>query len=445
MTAHGDSLASASRPATQALSLPTDAPPVARSERRAARINKLLTVACAVFAASVPLDAIPIAGSLGVARVFGIALAAAALTQPGLAFRRPPAAFWWFAVYTLIALVSSVPHLDFYGDAVQRRMGSLVQTLLLFWIVSNLMRDEQLAGRMLASTALMGGLIALLMGLGVFQSSVHTARGVRMSFASTNPNFIGGVLTLSLLSLVGLTLAGRFRGRLWRWTTIALTLPMAGAIISTGSRGSLAGLFGGMAVLVLLGERLTRRLRNLLLLSVAGLVAYYTVYVTSISQVRWGEAIEQRSVSGREQIFPELVAMFRERPLQGWGFEAHRRELGRRVPQLTTGALDAHNLYLHVLTEVGLLGSIPFWVALWLCVKSGIAALRTPHRALPLVLLSAMLITNLATTGIVSKPLWFVLACAAGAGAGVPRRRRRPAVVNVDAIVPARSAPESAG
>ncbi len=406
----------------------TSEPQPAVAARRVARPHRILRLALILFAASVPLDAVPLVGSLGVARLFGLVLGVAALTQPTLAFRRPTAAFWMFATYLGIALLSATPHLDVYGPAIQQRGMTLIQNLIMFWIVSNVMRDEELSGRALTVMAIVGAAISVMMALGFLQTSVQTARGLRVSFAGANPNFVGGVLSLCLLTVLGLVLTARTAGKTWRWLAPALALPILGALVRTGSRGALGGLFAGLLVLAMSGERATRRFRNVALLLAAGAASYFALYVTSITRARWGEALEERQVSGRERIYPELVTMLRDRPLQGWGFEAHRRELGRRIPQLSQGALDTHNLYLHVLTEVGIVGSIPFWIALWLCLRGGIRARTTKHGLLPLVLVTAILVSNLVTTGIISKPFWFVMAYAVASGATAVAQRRRAAL-----------------
>jgi O-antigen ligase len=329
-----------------------------------------------------------------------------------------------FALYVLIAFVGAVPYLDWYGSTIQMRGLTLAQNLIMFWILSNVLRDDDLTGRALTAMAIAGAVVAAFMALGFMQTTVETARGVRISFAGVNPNVLGGVLSLCLLALLGMMLTAQLTGRVWRWLAPAMAAPVLGAIIRTGSRGALAGLFAGLVVLAFSGERTTKRFRNVVLLIGAGAAAYFALYVTSITQLRWGEALEEREVSGRERIYPELLRMIGERPLQGWGMQNNRVELGQRVPRLVEGALDAHNLYLHVITEVGVVGSLPFWFALFLCVRSAHLARRSRHGLLPLVLVAATLVTNMVTTGILAKPLWFVLAYATAGGAVAVTERR---------------------
>lgn len=407
----------------------TGAPPAPPEEPRGARPSKVrwsARIGLLIFAASVPLDMLPIVGeTFAITRVTGIILGIAALTQPRLALRRPPRAFWWFAIYVLIVFLGGIPNLDLHAAQIGLRLMTLIQLLAMFMIVTNLMRDEAMSGQALLAFAIACTVVSALMTVGVFQTTIETARGIRLSFAGGNANQVGTTLMLGLLTLVGLGYTARLSGRAWKWLVPVLAMPVAFSIMDTGSRGAVAGLAGGLLVLVFSGEHLGKRLRNLFIFIVVGSAVYFAVYTTFISRVRWEETLEQRTGSGRERIYPALWQMFLERPIQGWGAERNRRELAVRVPKLGETALDAHNLYLHVMTEVGIFGTLPFLVGLALCLQSARRAIKTPNGLLPLVLLCAVLVANLASTWMLRKPLWFVLAYATAAGAGVAGRRRR--------------------
>jgi len=394
----------------------------------ARRAGRLAALGLYVFAASVPLDMLPVIGeTFGLTRVTGLLLAVTALTQPKVTLRRPPAPFWWFGAYVIAVFISGVPHLDAYPSEIALRVLTLTQVLVMFWIVYNLLRDDVRSARALLVFAMACGVVALLMSLGVYQTSIATARGVRLSFAGGNANQVGTTLMLGLLTLVGLGYTARLAGRWWKWVVPIFAVPVAYAVMDTGSRGAVAGLGGGLLVLAFSGEHVARRLRNLLVFTVVGAAVYFAVYTTYISRVRWEEALEHRKISGRERIYPALLGMAAERPIQGWGAEKNRRELAARVPQMEEISLDAHNLYLHVLTEVGILGSLPILVALALSLQAARRAVRTRHGLLPLVLLCSVLVASLASTWILGKPFWFFMAYAVAAGADVGRvtRRRR--------------------
>lgn len=411
---------------------PAPAAPAAAPEVRApaSRVRPLLQVACILFVATIPLEMLALVGeTFALPRLTGILLFLAALTQPRLALRRPAAPFWWFALYVMIAVFAGVPYLDLYSSSIALRLSTLVQLLVMFWIMGNILADEVLSRRALLAFTAMCMLIALFMAAGLFQTAIQTVRGIRYSFAGGNANQVGGTMTIGLLAMIGMAYTARLTGKVWRWLVPVIAVPLAFSIMDTGSRGAVAALVGGLIVLAVSGEHAARRLRNLFIFVAASVVVYVAVYTTFISRVRWEEAIITGRVSGRERIYPALLRMFAEKPIQGWGVERNRRELATRVPQIQASALDAHNLYLHVLTEVGLVGSIPFFIGIILCLRLAYRARKTVHGYLPLVLTAAMLVANMANTWILRKPLWFVLAygVAAGLAATVRRRVRAPA------------------
>ena len=108
--------------------------------------------------------------------------------------------------------------------------------------------------------------------------------------------------------------------------------------------------------------------------------------------------------------------MFVERPGLGWQPLMSGHELGRRVYHLShSGGRDAHNLFLHLLLEGGIVGALPFLVGLWLCGQSAWKARSKPLGLLPLALFCAVLASSMAHTDLRRKPFWLVLALASAA------------------------------
>jgi O-antigen ligase len=105
----------------------------------------------------------------------------------------------------------------------------------------------------------------------------------------------------------------------------------------------------------------------------------------------------------------------------GWQPVAYWEELARRVGQIWA-AKDAHNLILHLLLEVGLVGAVPFLIGLFLCARCAWTARSGSFGALPLALMLATLSANLTHTYLSRKPQWLVLAFAAAAGTSVQRK-----------------------
>ena len=91
-------------------------------------------------------------------------------------------------------------------------------------------------------------------------------------------------------------------------------------------------------------------------------------------------------------------------------------ELGRRVYGLYhPGERDAHNLFLYLFLEGGIVGTMPFLMGLWLCGQSAWKGRSKPLGLLPLALLCAVLASSMTHTDLRRKPFWLVLALASAA------------------------------
>jgi O-antigen ligase len=127
------------------------------------------------------------------------------------------------------------------------------------------------------------------------------------------------------------------------------------------------------------------------------------------------------NLAGREIIVPASLDMIFDRPLLGWQPVAYWQELGQRVGRIW-GARDAHNLLFHLLLEVGLVGTVPFLIGLWLCVVGAWRGRGGKLGNLPFALLVMTLSANLSHTYIARKPQWLILGLAVAAAASVTRR-----------------------
>jgi O-antigen ligase len=128
-------------------------------------------------------------------------------------------------------------------------------------------------------------------------------------------------------------------------------------------------------------------------------------------------------MSGRENIMPEAWNMFIQEPIMGWGPGNHIIELGSRFGRKP---LDTHNGYLWVLTETGLAGAIPYFVALWLCLRSAWRARYGPEGSLPLALLVCAFLVNMSITWHFRKVLWLILAYGVASESLLLKRWRVP-------------------
>jgi O-antigen ligase len=138
---------------------------------------------------------------------------------------------------------------------------------------------------------------------------------------------------------------------------------------------------------------------------------------------RWQTTLEKGDISGRDRLLSSATDMFLERPLFGWGPYEFQMELGRRYG-IIFGQRDAHNLFTHLLMEVGLVGAGPFMIGLWLCARGAWQARQGSFGLLPLALFVTALASNLTGTDLALKQFWLVLAITASAGAVASIRQR---------------------
>jgi O-antigen ligase len=159
----------------------------------------------------------------------------------------------------------------------------------------------------------------------------------------------------------------------------------------------------------------TKRKLGTLLLALLGIAAatYFVVNSSSAMQ-RWQETYEGQ-FDGREKIMPATLEMFIERPLVGWQPVKFAYELGRRVSLTGSEAKDAHNLFLHLLLEVGIVGTAPFLIGIWMCVQVAWQARTGSFGLLPMALLLTALAGTMTHTYLLQKWFWMALAlvCAA--------------------------------
>jgi O-antigen ligase len=119
---------------------------------------------------------------------------------------------------------------------------------------------------------------------------------------------------------------------------------------------------------------------------------------------------------------PAALTMIAERPIVGWGPVEFQHELARRLG-IRWGQKDAHNLYTHLLLEVGIVGAVPFLIGLFLCVRAAWQGRSGNLGLMPLACLMTILAANMFLTHLARKPLWLVLALALAAEPLASRRK----------------------
>jgi O-antigen ligase len=317
----------------------------------------------------------------------------------------------WFLVYIAVFLLNGLFLPEEYLGEFFIRLFTLVQSIFFLWIGSDILKDEKIARKAVIAYCVASlipaiGLVLSLPGFSV-SGDVGITRASAIGVAPTS-------LALGLVMLLGLWLSLPHKRLIATVVTTGSMLALAAAIVYTGSRSAV--LMSMIGLLLYLMPYLNRRWRvpHIIVgaIAIAGLT--YIAATTPVFSDRWREFSEGGDTSGRDMIFETAAEMISERPLFGWQPVQFEYELGQRTGARSVRA--AHNMYLHLLMEVGIIGAVPFLVGLWLCGKSAWKSRNLNLGLLPAGLFLAVLASGIGSNTIYYKTLWFVLAVAASAG-----------------------------
>jgi O-antigen ligase len=372
-----------------------------------------------LFLMSIPFETVNIGmtGRVTIAKLLGYLFFMFALLQPGKTLRRRPFALWCFGLYVLILMC----WLPFQNEDMRAlsvtRIISLVQMLALFWIVANLCRDVRLARQALLAVSLSCTVLALLQVRGI-GTTIETVgyTGERVSMLGENLNTLGAVYAIGAVILIGFAYSRTDVPVHWRWSMAGVSALIIVQLVRTGSRGAMLAMMGGLLTLALAKASIKTRIKIIVAIGAALAVGIWYSVTSELVRDRWEQTTKLGSMAEREFIFPKAWEMFLERPVAGWGPEAHYFELGYRLGKLTK---ETHNLYLWVLVETGWVGAIPHFVAIVSCVLMAWRARRTPHGITPYALCVTILIVNLSNTFHNRKLHWIILAYGVAAGTSV--------------------------
>jgi O-antigen ligase len=362
----------------------------------------VIRIAFVIFVASIPFETVLGAETFSLSRLIGWAFFALAfIVQPNLVLRKPPAAFWWFALFLVVFYVNGFLQ---GGPLAEGGAWVLPQLLVMFWIAYNLLRYQDVFLPTIRALVLscVGYSFLQLSGYGAYEISG------RVSALQENLDSAATVLALGLVAAVGIAYGRRSSGgfaKLAAWIGFAM---MGAGVVKTASRGGIVALAAGIGVLVLRQGSAWMRLRNglIVVMGVLALVVMTASFETS--RARWTRTFA-KGIGPREKIYPAAVQMVLERPIRGWGAGTMVRELGLRTGQERR---DTHNLYLWVLTEDGLIGAIPYFLGLGLCIRGAWRGRRMSYGIVPLAFLAVDLVANLSLTWGARKLHWMALALA---------------------------------
>ena len=186
-------------------------------------------------------------------------------------------------------------------------------------------------------------------------------------------------------------------------------------VLLTASRGATLASLIALAIVPLTQSWLTARQKIAVLLTASLLVTGVFVFVPATSWERVSttpDALEHGTMTGRTVIWGAALDIFREHPFLGVGSNAFRVVVSRvlrepiRLDDVDSPAPPAHNTFLSVLVEQGLIGFAIFCAMLGVLVMS-LSALPPLPRTMWLVCLAAWGVGVSSLTWEMRKPTWF--------------------------------------
>lgn len=271
---------------------------------------------------------------------------------------------------------------------------------------------------------------ALLGIMGVFSDPSGDIGGEaasRLGGAGINANQLGGLLVCATTFAAALSLSrNRTPGARALWMATAMVCAIA--LASTLSRGAIIGMIVAFLCAPLVagrGRRLPAALLSVLLATSIALAVFALLPATATQRL----TASDRTGTGRTDIWRVGWRMVQDKPLIGVGsgnFDdttvlylvqpgvIQRDEFILDTPKV------AHNIYLHVLAELGSIGFALFLTVIGMCLGSALAAARIFQRrqnldgevlarALALALIG-LLAADFFSSQLYSKQLWLLLA-----------------------------------
>lgn len=334
------------------------------------------------------------------------------LIQPQICYRRIPKELFFFMAFVCVLglLSTSVKHFD----AAMKLLYLEIQIFFLMWSGYNLLRYERITRIALFTLILSCAVISLMQTMDIATSRIYDEKaGTRITVLGQNPNNLANNISLGLIALVGIFFAQNKTPSRFRYLLLPAAAFMIMAIIDTGSRGAPLAIGAGFLALALRNGTIWARIKSLVIVSAAIGLLVAAILQSETMTSRYMKSINENNIEGREAIFPAAWQMFKEKPAIGWGPIDNMYEVGRRAPIIRAhhpdGDRDTHNLYLEVLTATGLLGAIPLFTFILLCLRAGWVARSGMQGVLPLALVLAIMTINMSGNWIASKLDWLIM------------------------------------
>jgi O-Antigen ligase len=342
-----------------------------------------------------------------------------------------PAHYWMLSLVAWSAL-SIFWTLDW--DSTVTRVGTYVQVLTVAWLIWELaVTEERVVG--LLQAYVFGALVASIGTIHNFLTGVTAAQlastipgrvaweTYRYSFAYVNEDDLGLMLALSI-PIVFYLLVSR-KGSLVKLLCWLQLVAGVAAILLTASRGALVATIASLAMLPLTVFRLPQWQRVVTLTASACLLAC-SLYLAPLSSwtriLQFTEEVSEGTLTHRTVLWAAGLETFRDHAFLGVGAGAY----GPAVLRFVDYAPPAHNTFLSILVELGVVGALLLF-ALLASILYSVLQLRYLERCLWVTLLLTWTVGVLALTWEYRRITWLLFGLVSAHA--YARRKEEPVVM----------------
>jgi O-antigen ligase len=307
-----------------------------------------------------------------------------------------------------------------YGERLPYKFWTYGQLILVLWIVWEVAPSEQRI-RGLMTAYVLGAYVAVFETIRLYRREAKALE--RFAAGGADGNDLAMILALGLPMAwyLGMT----YRQPILRW---ACRLYLPAAVVTIGLTGSRGGMLATTVALLIVPLSMTRlsprRLGTaIVMLGAAGALAIAYTPETVIERLATTRAeVEGGRIGGRGKLWKAGLAVFPEHPVFGFGTGHFKTAI---TPKLGPASQVAHNSYLSVLVEQGIVGFV-LYMAMFAAVLVSILRLPLLERRFALVLLATLGIAMLPLTWEDRRELWFVLAALLGLSRALVAGREAP-------------------
>jgi hypothetical protein len=284
---------------------------------------------------------------------------------------------------------------------------TFVQLFVMVWIIWELAPSVKRV-RGLLTAFLLGAFVPAIATILLYLRVGGALR--RFSAGGADENSLA--MTLALAFPMGWYLGTTTERPVLRWVCRAYMPVGLFAATLSGSRGGMLAFMVALLIVPLTMKLSPGRLMAAVaLLALSGALVFAYVPDRVIERLgTTGESLESGSLGGRFQFWVAGVHAFTRQPLMGYGAGAFVRAI---TPELGSVARVAHNSFLSVLVEEGLVGLI-LYMTMLLSVFCYVLHFPPLERRFGLVLLMTLGTAMLPLTWEHEKVVWFVMAALVG-------------------------------